>query len=79
VPYSDLIPSDAPRFVKGPQLARWLGVTRRCILLWVMRGILPEPIRLGPKTIWYQTEFVRAALDALGTKAARKPRRRSRA
>jgi predicted DNA-binding transcriptional regulator AlpA len=67
---SELIPATAPERVKAPFLAACLGVSRNTIMKWVGLGLLPEPIRLGPRTHWFETREVRAALDrrAAGTK-----------
>lgn len=60
---SSLIPADAPELVRASTLARWFNVSQHAIWYWVERGILPEPIRLAPRTNWFKTAEVIAFLD----------------
>lgn len=71
---SDLIPPDAPPRVRAAQLAEWFGVSVNAIQDWVEAGRLPAPLKLGPRTHWYDVEEVRAALKA--TDAAGGPGKR---
>jgi hypothetical protein len=67
---SELIPADAPALVQAPLLATWLLVTRRTVHLWVRSGLLPPPLRLGPRTFLFSVPEVRAALDRRSNQAA---------
>jgi predicted DNA-binding transcriptional regulator AlpA len=62
---SNLIPADAPPQVNASKLAGWLGVHRLTVLRWAESGILPQPVRMGPKTIRFDTAAVRAAVDRM--------------
>ena len=53
------IPKDAPPIVQGAELARWVGVGRGTIADWVRAGVLPKPIRHGPRNIYFTLEQVR--------------------
>lgn len=60
---SSLIPVDAPEYVRAGVLARWFKVSPVTVWRWVELRILPEPMRLGPRTIWFNVAEVRAALE----------------
>jgi predicted DNA-binding transcriptional regulator AlpA len=62
---SSLIPDDAPAEVNAATLARWLGVSPSTVTEWAKRGMLPEPLRLGPKIIRFNVAEVRVAVERL--------------
>jgi hypothetical protein len=74
---SNLIPADAPALCNAPDLACWLGVTRKTIHSWVKVGILPEPARISCRTWWFLTKEVRAKLKRGTVRPADKRRRKS--
>ena len=61
---ADLIPTDpdTPRMVRQRTLAHWFGVAESTIQRWAVQGILPAPIRLGPRTKYFHVEKLRAWL-----------------
>ena len=42
------LPNGLPAIVREPELARWLGVTKRTLLNWAERGLMPRPIKFAP-------------------------------
>jgi predicted DNA-binding transcriptional regulator AlpA len=63
-----------PPFVTKKQVADALGVTPRCVDLWVKRGLLPRPIKIGGmrqqnRVRWQQCDVV-AAIERLGAPVA---------
>jgi predicted DNA-binding transcriptional regulator AlpA len=65
MPLTNPIPANAPPYVNASQLARWLGVHRLTVLKWASSGILPRPVRMGPRTLRFDTEAVRATVDKM--------------
>jgi predicted DNA-binding transcriptional regulator AlpA len=62
----NLIPADAPSRANAQQLSRWLGRSPWTLRRWAAAGIMPAPIRLGPKSIFWDTETVRDWLTGKG-------------
>jgi predicted DNA-binding transcriptional regulator AlpA len=56
---SDLIPADAPALVSSRDLATWFGVGIQTIHNWWTQGVLPEPLRIGPRLVRWSTEEIR--------------------
>ena len=49
-------------FISVAELARMLNVSRKTIRVWSLRGVLPEPIRLGERVLRWRRSDVMAAL-----------------
>jgi predicted DNA-binding transcriptional regulator AlpA len=69
VRYLKLIPAKAPRLVSPKQLAEWFGVCHDTIHRWAAKGLLPQPLRLTPRTIRFETDRVRGALARIAAAA----------
>ena len=57
----------APRFVGATDAAKMIGISRSGFHNFVNRGVLPQPVRLGKRSLWEVTALV----DALKSKAVR--------
>ena len=53
------IPRNAPARVSASTVCRWLGIHSRTLRLWVARGFVPKPKRLGLLKLHYDTEAIR--------------------
>jgi predicted DNA-binding transcriptional regulator AlpA len=62
------------RFIGYAQVTAKLGVSRTQIGRWVMAGLLPQPMRLGPydtsRTVWWEHE-VDACMEAFDNRGKR--------
>jgi predicted DNA-binding transcriptional regulator AlpA len=61
------LPNGLPAIVREPELTRWLGVTRRTLLNWSDRGLMPKPIKFaaaGRATKAWAVQDIRDWIDA---------------
>ena len=59
-------PSLGRVYVTTPRLSQKLGgITAQTIRDLVARGVLPQPVRLGHRTILWPVDAIDAALDAI--------------
>lgn len=54
------------RIVRLCEVASFLGVTNRTLLNWRKLGILPTPIKIGPRAKGYRESTLRKFLDDRG-------------
>ena len=53
-------------FVSVAELARLLGVSKRTVRAWSLRGVIPEPVRLGERILRWRRADVMAARPGRG-------------
>ncbi len=51
--------ADADRMVRLNEFAALCGVTRRTINFWIKKGVLPRPVKIGPRARGYHITWVR--------------------
>ena len=57
----DVIPRDCPVRVTSADIASWCGVSVQTVHRWAASGVIPQPIRFGPKVVRWDREELRKA------------------
>lgn len=57
----EVIPTDCPESVTSQMIAEWWNVSVQTVHRWAETGVIPPPIRLGPKVIRWDREQLREA------------------
>lgn len=52
------------------EVARWAHCTPRCIDLWVRQGKLPEPIKIGARPLWKESDLLKLVGTTTRTNSA---------
>ena len=48
------------QIIRTDQLSQELGISRTTLWRWRSQGILPQPVKLGPRlVVWYRTDINR--------------------
>ncbi len=64
MPAASLIPTELAddALCKPSDLCKWLDVSLPTIDAWISRGLLPEPLKLGPRTRRWRVGDIRQAV-----------------
>ena len=48
------------RYVSAKELAALLSVSRKTVYAWARNGLLPLPVKFGPRSRWYLPDVEKA-------------------
>jgi prophage regulatory protein len=53
--------------MRKPEVTAMLGVSLSTLNNWVVKGVFPKPIQLGPRTVAWRSDVVEAYISAKPT------------